>query len=210
MDNRFRAIIDFLINPNGLQPLGVVTDYFARVEFQNHGSPHLHMFLWIKDAPNVVELSGTTDGRKMLLNFIDKYISCEIPDIEVEPVLHALVVSLQLHGCSFTCKSRRARCRFGYPLPICCETIVRDTMAERKRKLYLLKRSEKEQRINAYNPMILRFWRANMDLQVLSFVVGLVFFILEIYGFCVLVGSWRIRLGTICHSLHHDGRTDTN
>lgn len=32
-------------------PLGEITDFFYRVEFQQRGSPHIHMTLWIKDAP---------------------------------------------------------------------------------------------------------------------------------------------------------------
>lgn len=35
------------------QPLGKVNDYFIRVEFQCRGSPHLHLFLWIDDAPSL-------------------------------------------------------------------------------------------------------------------------------------------------------------
>ena len=29
------------------QPLGHVTDHFARIEFQNRGIPHVHAFFWI-------------------------------------------------------------------------------------------------------------------------------------------------------------------
>lgn len=32
-------------------PLGQVEDWFYRVEFQQRGSPHTHMLIWIKDAP---------------------------------------------------------------------------------------------------------------------------------------------------------------
>ncbi|XP_076461676.1 uncharacterized protein LOC143294132 [Babylonia areolata] len=34
-----------------LQPLGKVTDYFFRVEFQQRGSPHIHCLLWVEGAP---------------------------------------------------------------------------------------------------------------------------------------------------------------
>ena len=33
-------------------PIGKVTKYFYRIEFQQRGSPHLHAILWIKDAHN--------------------------------------------------------------------------------------------------------------------------------------------------------------
>ncbi len=34
-------------------PIGVVRDYFWRVEFQMRGSPHLHGLFWVADAPEV-------------------------------------------------------------------------------------------------------------------------------------------------------------
>lgn len=32
-------------------PIGIIEDHFYRIEFQQRGSPHVHMLLWIKDAP---------------------------------------------------------------------------------------------------------------------------------------------------------------
>ena len=40
---RFKALQKYVINGEQL-PLGKVVDYFARVEFQNRGNPHLHIF----------------------------------------------------------------------------------------------------------------------------------------------------------------------
>ena len=37
--------------------LGKVNDYFATIEYQNRGSSHLHIFLWIEDAPAVHQSS---------------------------------------------------------------------------------------------------------------------------------------------------------
>lgn len=33
------------------QPFGQSQDYFGRIEFQNRGSPHMPMLLWVKDFP---------------------------------------------------------------------------------------------------------------------------------------------------------------
>ena len=33
------------------QPIHKITDHALRVEFQHRGSPHMHMLLWAKDAP---------------------------------------------------------------------------------------------------------------------------------------------------------------
>lgn len=32
-------------------PLGEVADWFYRVEYQQRGSPHIHMLIWLEDAP---------------------------------------------------------------------------------------------------------------------------------------------------------------
>ena len=32
-------------------PVGQITDYFYRVEFQQRGSPHIHGLFWVKGAP---------------------------------------------------------------------------------------------------------------------------------------------------------------
>lgn len=42
-ERRFKALMKYVINGKQ-KPLGEVTDYFAFVEFQNRGSPHIHMF----------------------------------------------------------------------------------------------------------------------------------------------------------------------
>ena len=57
------------------QPLGEILDYFARIEFQNRGSPHVHAFLWVKDAPNMETKAGRAEG----IPFIDKYIKAQLP-----------------------------------------------------------------------------------------------------------------------------------
>jgi len=55
---RWTALWDDIINGES-KPLGHVEDLFWRIESQARGSPHVHMMLWIKDAP---ECSGISDG----------------------------------------------------------------------------------------------------------------------------------------------------
>ncbi|XP_065942635.1 uncharacterized protein [Magallana gigas] len=45
-------------------------DFFYRIEFQQRGSPHVHMLLWIKDAPYMV-----THEKKEIEDFINKYVT---------------------------------------------------------------------------------------------------------------------------------------
>ena len=66
------------------KPIGIITDYVIRIEFQARGSPHAHNLIWIKDAPKL----GYTD-EIVVKEFIDKYISCSIP--EDDEILKTLV-----------------------------------------------------------------------------------------------------------------------
>ena len=34
-------------------PLGHITDYVIKIEFQMRGLPHAHCLLWVKDAPKI-------------------------------------------------------------------------------------------------------------------------------------------------------------
>ena len=59
---------------NDAHPLGHITDYVIKIEFQVRGSPHAHCLLWVKDAPNINQHSDDDVYR-----FIDKYITAIIP-----------------------------------------------------------------------------------------------------------------------------------
>jgi hypothetical protein len=74
---RFKSFFDNVICGNE-KPLGDVIDYFWRVEFQKRGSPHIHGLLWVRDAPDVLNLSATESGRRELEAFVDKYISADV------------------------------------------------------------------------------------------------------------------------------------
>ena len=97
-------------------PLGELTDYSIRVEFQARGSPHAHSMLWIKGAP---KLGVNTDQE--VCDFIDRYIRCDVP--EDDEVLALLVSKVQKHRHSPTCR-RNGSCRFRYPRPPSPATVV--------------------------------------------------------------------------------------
>ena len=56
-------------------PLGHITDYVIKIEFQMRGSPHAHCLLWVKDAPKIYQ-----DPDDIVCKFIDKYITATIPN----------------------------------------------------------------------------------------------------------------------------------
>lgn len=108
------------------EPLGKIVDFFWRTEFQVRGSPHIHCLLWVENAPKLDE-----DSDELVCAFIDKYISTELPDPEVDPVLHQIIKQVQTHSKnhSKTCfkgsGSRQSQiCRFLFPRPPMLQTTI--------------------------------------------------------------------------------------
>ena len=91
-------------------PLGRIADWFYRVEYQQRGSPHIHMIIWLENAP----VFGVNDDGEVTV-FIDSIITCSKPSDN--PTLLQLV-SWQMHRHSHTCcKGTKAECRLSYPQP---------------------------------------------------------------------------------------------
>ena len=57
-----------------IAPLGKIEDWFYRVEYQQRGSPHIHMLIWLENAP----VFGV-DKDDDVTSFIDKIITCHLP-----------------------------------------------------------------------------------------------------------------------------------
>ena len=104
------------------RPLGEIVDYAIRIEFQTRGSPHAHCVIWVKDAPKF-----EIDADSKVCNFIDQYISCEIP--KGEGKLKELVLLVQQHKHSSYCK-RHNTCRFNFSKPPSCNTLITQTEVE--------------------------------------------------------------------------------
>lgn len=91
-------------------PLGRIGDLFYRVEYQQRGSPHIHMLIWLENAP----VFGVNDDEEVTA-FIDSIITCSKPSDD--PTLLQLV-SRQMHRHSHTCrKGTKVECRYNYPQP---------------------------------------------------------------------------------------------
>ena len=176
---RFNSLFDFILEA---KPLGEVYSYFIRHEYQSRGTVHFHTLLWIKDAP----LMGRNTDQE-ISSFIQKYVSCRLPDQLEEPVLYDIVTKYQTHSCRSYClrkfKNRKFKiakkeiaCRFGFPRPlnkmftlhdVLSSVIARRSKRMRKR-LYDLPRTEEERYINDYNPTLSFLWRGNMDIQFIA------------------------------------------
>ena len=91
-DHRIRAIFKWL---EEAKPLGEINHFFRRTEYQNRGTPHVHSLIWIKNAPRIGE---NTDQE--IIEFLNKHITCRIPDPVTEPELFELVDKFQRHRCN--------------------------------------------------------------------------------------------------------------
>ena len=162
-ERRFKALLHHVINGK-LAPLGKVIDYFCRVEFQNRGSPHMHIFFWIENFKTIY------NNREKLLAYINATISTKAPIDNL--YLASLIRKYQTHGHSNYCLHKTGRCRFGFPYKPCNHTKLvsnLDVVSDRQKcKFYETARNSSDAYINAYNPTILLHWQANMDIQVIG------------------------------------------
>lgn len=96
-------------------PIGQILNYDTKTEFQGRGRVHFHVALHIKDAPKL---------NDEMIRFVDKHISCSLPDESEDKDLLELVTSLQSHRLSQPCKKKSTSCRFFFPRPISPKTLI--------------------------------------------------------------------------------------
>ena len=102
-------------------PLGHITEYVQKIEFQVRGTPHAHCLLWVKDAPKV-----DVNSDEEVCDFIDKYINGRIPyDIPEHEDVRDLVTKLQTHRHNSCCrKGGHSSCRFNFPRSPSTQTVI--------------------------------------------------------------------------------------
>ena len=126
-DHRVSQFIDLVLK-SPESPLGVLEDYFYRVEFQQRGSPHIHMLAWIENSP---KYKVNTDAE--VLDYIDQVSSCSAAvasDIEE-------YLDFQKHRHSRTCrKGGKPVCRFGIPFPPMRKTTIIGPYVGEDRSVY--------------------------------------------------------------------------
>lgn len=88
-----------------------IKNLFYRIEFQHRGSPHVHLILWLEDAP----VFDPEEPEKFdeIEAFADQFITTNSDDTEM-----ASLLSYQHHKCTATCKKTlrgKISCRFGAP-----------------------------------------------------------------------------------------------
>ncbi|KAK3108678.1 hypothetical protein FSP39_013177 [Pinctada imbricata] len=128
----------FLKSPHN--PVGHVTDYFYRVEFQQRGSPHIHMLVWTENAPKYPK-----DSEVSIVEFVNQYITCSDTNEKVSSL-----IDLQTHKHSKTCRKKgKAVCRFGFPLPPLRDTMLLEPLEVDTEK-YKQKYNEIQGKINKF------------------------------------------------------------
>ncbi len=91
-------------------PIGKITYYALRIEFQMRGSPHLHALIWTSDCPKL-----TSETKDDYIKYINKYVQANLSDEHRRPKLHQLVKMYQKHNHSKTCrKYKNVSCRFNF------------------------------------------------------------------------------------------------
>jgi DNA replication protein DnaC len=171
------------------KPLGQVTDWWIRTEFQVRGQAHYHALIWTEHGErlrNLLNQPCCEAGRILLERVIDctgplsdgRIVDdatehpCDVYADE-EPRQSAAAVRdlallktfLQLHHHHNGCfKSGSTDCRFEYPRKPRTQTVY--GVSRRKGKLKLRIRTVRQHPyLVPSNATILRIWRANMDIQ---------------------------------------------
>ena len=89
----FQYIVEMFFKIIVLDGFHGKTQYHAiRVEFQVRGSPHIHSFIWILNAPKLTTIN-IDDNRK----WADSAIRSNLPVPNNEPALFELVKTHQIH-----------------------------------------------------------------------------------------------------------------
>lgn len=115
-DNRVQLFLKYImLNPNS-NPLGHITDYKYRIEFQHRGSPH-DISAWTENAPS---LERNTESE--INDFINTKISCAIPGDDSS--LADLISQVQKHTHSITFRKHGHSCRFIFPRPLLNSSVV--------------------------------------------------------------------------------------
>ena len=138
-DHRVQEFLNTVLK-SSCEPIGKLLDFFYRVEFQQRGSPHIHMLVWIENAPTL-----ETHSEEEIVQFVDQYLTSNTDNEKT-----ANLVGLQSHKHSKTCRKKgKPICRFGFPLPPLPRTMLLYPLEENVDK-YKKKNTELLKALNEY------------------------------------------------------------
>ena len=84
-------ITELILSP--AQPIGKISDFFYRTEFQSRGWPNIHCLFWCSNVPVFHSRSINQD----FVHYVDKYITCSISEQDTDPELFEIVTNVQMN-----------------------------------------------------------------------------------------------------------------
>ena len=149
--------------------LGRVTAYVYTIEFQKRGLPHAHMVLFLADA----DKPRTTED-------VDRLVSAEIPDPQLQPEFHNTVKRHMIHGpCGeldpqCVCM-QNGECKKKFPKPLQQQTdfSVNGYPLYRRRgqhRAELRRHTVNDSWVVPYNPHLLMKFNCHMNVEVCTTV----------------------------------------
>ena len=125
--HRIDKFMSEYIGDKDAAPLSIVEDYVVKTEFQARGSPHVHILLWVKDAP-IIGKHTDEEVCEFIDNFVSGVFPTTMPDIGTDSSaeeLDDLIKNLQIHEHGTFCRrSTKAHCRVNFPRPPSPRTII--------------------------------------------------------------------------------------
>ncbi|GBP96607.1 hypothetical protein EVAR_89207_1 [Eumeta japonica] len=108
---KLKSLMDFIVKHNVFGE----TRWMYSVEWQKRGLPHAHILIWLVE--------------KIRPNEVDAVISAEIPNVQVDPGLHEVVIKNMIHGPCGTLNQNSpcmmdGKCSKRYPRTLISETIT--------------------------------------------------------------------------------------
>lgn len=109
---KLKSLMDFIVKHS---VYGQVRCWMYSIEWQKRGLPHAHILIWLVDKVRPEE--------------IDFIISAEIPNADVDPKLHEVVIKNMIHGPCGTMNNespcmKDGKCTKRYPRELSSETVT--------------------------------------------------------------------------------------
>ena len=120
-----------------MHPIGQILNFRGLRELQNRGAKHMHTPIHIVDAPKIDENEGSE-----LVEFIDKYTTCALPDETKYAEISNLVKKVQMHHHTTTSRKKEGVvCRFNALWTpsnktriVCSEEKIAETIVKQNKK----------------------------------------------------------------------------
>ncbi|XP_044019984.1 uncharacterized protein LOC122860299 [Aphidius gifuensis] len=155
---------------------GEVLAFVYVVEYQKRGLPHIHLLVTLKH------------GDKMLTpEKVDKYIYAEIPDSNIYPILHNIVIKNMIHACGDWCKNEKGGCSKRFPKLFQNETTMDEngypTYCRRNTGDFLLPNGSTtdNQYVVPYNPILLKTFNCHINVEIVTSIKSVKYLYKYIY-----------------------------